>query len=146
MVDYRLQSKSSAISCPNLREELEKLTEGVDFLIFPPELNAAERKHAHEAGASRWLGNVGLAAWQCQRCFATKLQHRMLRAGHVWTRKRDAEWNPKLFFKSWTRPVEGPLTGVPTGGQVRLGLSIVGGVEKDKVGRIHIECGMAVVF
>lgn len=38
-----------------MAQELEKLTESVDFLIFPADLNAAERKHAHEA---KWESGV----------------------------------------------------------------------------------------
>ena len=43
-----------------LHQELEKLTEGIDFLIFPAELNAAERKHAHEAWRFR-ASRLGIA-------------------------------------------------------------------------------------
>ena len=42
-------------------EELDKLTDDVDFLIFPPELNAAERKHAHEARDGQSHLNVCIA-------------------------------------------------------------------------------------
>mmetsp|Transcript_66215 Transcript_66215/g.147196 ORF Transcript_66215/g.147196 Transcript_66215/m.147196 type:complete len:349 (-) Transcript_66215:84-1130(-) len=54
------QSKAQLTSY--ILKELEKLTENVDFLVFPASLNAAERKHAHEVVKSQKLASVSMGS------------------------------------------------------------------------------------
>jgi len=77
-------------------KELEKLTESVDFLIFPAELNAAERKHAHEVVKSQKLLSVSTGSGEVRQLQVFRPGAKKVRADAHLLIQREEQLSRKL--------------------------------------------------